>query len=261
MTDPPKPTLAGYSDWAATSHGHNLGPDRQQWYGIVTASLRQAVDDHAFGAGIHDALADAAVEYEQKTGTPLFGGEGTPTVMWRVKPYESVIDKLYRKNVLTNDTWPNEPPGGWYAPDQIFERLDDIVRTRLVCDYLDGPQFLVEKLNDFANRIGLEAEYSSREKDRGYYAYHVYVTIPVALVDLNWAPVQHMARVEIQATTRLQSVLDVLTHKQYEEARLKEPVQDSSWKWEHKTLRFKNAYLAHSLRLLEGVILEVRDHE
>ena len=112
---------------------------------------------------------------------------------------------------------------------------------------------------DYAGELDLERRRYSQERDDGYYAYHYYVKFRVRIVDKSWHESESSMEAEIQATTQLQEVLRVLTHKFYEGNRIIFGEDSSKWKWDFTSNRFRVGYLSHTLHLLESIILEARD--
>jgi hypothetical protein len=69
---------------------------------------------------------------------------------------------------------------------------------------------------------------------------------------------QALVEFEIQLTTQMQEVLRDLSHSFYEEKRLSQD-DDRQWKWDHKSALFRSSFMGHTLHLLEGVIVELRE--
>lgn len=223
-------------------------------YRVDATAAQTGCQDHDFFKSLERTLLAIAQEYKVKTGARLFPIE-EPRVDWKQKSFESALNKSYRLNVLKNKKFPEAPKGGWLGPDRWFEAFEDIIRCQLVCRYLDGPGFVVERLEHAASNAGLVCTYDSVQHDRGYYAFHLYLKVPVGLFKSTTT-----ITVEIQLTTQLQDVVYDLTHGFYEDIRLMEGADQKleAWKWEYTSARFKAGYLSHTLHLLEGLIAEVR---
>jgi ppGpp synthetase/RelA/SpoT-type nucleotidyltranferase len=174
------------------------------------------------------------------------------------KPYDSILDKALRRNVLENNQFPSPPKDGWFEPSVWFQLNNDIVRSVLTCKYMDGPQFLAERLRHRANALGLGHRSKSQQNDDGYYAYHFYAKIPVELTKPDWTTEIVPVEVEIQITTQLQEVLRALTHRVYEHRRLAPHADAHAWKRDRDSERFHAAYLGHTLHMLEAIILDLR---
>jgi ppGpp synthetase/RelA/SpoT-type nucleotidyltranferase len=202
-------------------------------------------------------------------GSDLFVTSDVPVLHWITKTFESMIDKLYRLNVLWNNRWPRPPAANdwaagseaarWIGPYDCLRRLDDVIRTRIVCKYLDGPAFLTPMIKDLAEGNGIGCEVHPRELDAGYYSHHVYFDVEAETIGPRFESVRTKSRVELQITTQLQDVLMSLTHRFYEKDRLQSSRREKPWRWDYKTARFKGAYLGHTLHLLEAIVIEVRD--
>ena len=213
------------------------------------------VQAHPFFVSIEDFLQQCDKDYFKEYSADLRMSQQAITLL--KKPYESLVSKTYRHNIVENLNLPEEPPDGWLFPEESFQRVNDLIRTTIVCKYVDGPRFLAKKIDDYAKSLSLDCSYYSQQKDEGYYAYHFYVEIPIQIATLKYDPYDTKLSVEIQLTTQLQEVLYKITHQHYERNRHIRKNDPSSWKWEVSSSRFKSGYLSHTLHLLEAIILGV----
>jgi hypothetical protein len=205
-------------------------------------------------------LERMAEKYLSRTRTPLFLHGSLSTFELQKKGYDSAIDKAYRLNVAWNRNWPRPPTSGeWVGPHNWHEHLDDLVRGILVCKYMDGPHLTCEGMKQLASEAGVDADYSSRQLDNGYYAYHFYLTVPVEFVDQDWEMKKCNLKVEVQVTTQLQELGRSLTHEGYVKRRSQLSQDKNAWKWDHSSDQFKAGYIAHTLHLIEGLILDMRN--
>ncbi|MEA5604396.1 hypothetical protein [Nostoc sp. UHCC 0252] len=117
----------------------------------------------------------------------------------------------------------------------------------------------IDRIIEYAKFHKLKYRKYSQERDDGYYAYHVYVSFPAKIYDIDWNAEDINIEAEIQITTQLQEVLKELTHKFYEKQRISQDKDTSKWKWDFSSSRFKVGYLSHTLHLLESIILESRE--
>ncbi|UPJ42863.1 hypothetical protein IVB40_01945 [Bradyrhizobium sp. 40] len=176
----------------------------------------------------------------------------------QVKPFDSVIDKLHRSNVLYNRHFPKLAEGT-VGPAKFYEGVEDLLRTRLVCKYMDGPRFVCEDLKRFCDQNDVESKFRELSTDAGYYAWHYYFRVPVELM-LNGAVVEKKMWVEIQLSTQLAEVITTLTHELYETRRALGPAKNNNdWRWDASSQQFRSAYLGHGLHLLEGIIQNLKD--
>jgi len=97
------------------------------------------------------------------------------------------------------------------------------------------------------------------ETELGYYAWHMGLLVPVPIMKPNGNVIDETVEFEVQLTTHLNDVLNDLTHVFYEGRRIKEGVSDSKWKWQPNEAKFKGAYFGHTLHLLEGMIVELKN--
>ena len=86
------------------------------------------------------------------------------------KTFDSFFHKTWRKNILDNTNFPKEPPGGWILPNNWFSKVNDIVRTMWPVKYLDGVEFMIEKITSLCEEHGIECPYFYEAKEEGYYA-------------------------------------------------------------------------------------------
>jgi ppGpp synthetase/RelA/SpoT-type nucleotidyltranferase len=250
--------VSEYKIW--TKQGLNVDFDSEKSVNLYSTNVniaQLAIEQHQFFAELHQQLSKWDAAYQKKMHSPLLMNR-EPVKLFK-KTYESAVDKSFRRNVLWNAKFPSEPEGGWITPALLYRIFNDLVRTTIVCRFIDGPEFLVSKLTEFATKLKLKSKYYSQERDEGYYAYHFYVFIPVNLLDAEFKEFAHDMEVEIQITTQLQDVLKSLTHKFYEVERLKSEKKTSKWKWDYNSNSFKVSYLSHTLHLLEAIILESRN--
>lgn len=176
-----------------------------------------------------------------------------------IKSFESAIRKAHRSNVVFNRRFPKEPERGYIDVGDIYQSIDDLLRTRLICKYLDGPKFVCDQLEASCKRDGIEYIYRDLGTDAGYYAWHFYFKTAVEIMTDGVVSTQSMW-VEIQLSTQLAEVITSLTHGLYEERRTgANPFAGSKWKWDANSPHFRSAFLGHGLHLLEGLIQTLKD--
>lgn len=258
MVERPR-TTEEFVEWARTTLDHTYDDKTRTWYDAASANLLTTVDRAEFSGALPESLASARNDYWKHFRSELFAAGDVPTVRWLVKSFDSCTDKLFRTNVVWNAKWPAEPKNGWVAPTDVLAVFDDVVRGRLVCKYMDGPEFLASRIKKLAESHNVACDYESRQLDEGYYAYHVYLRLQVDSFDQAFNPRRVTSKLELQITTQLQDVMKELTHRFYKQRRLQLCPDRRAWKWEHKSNQFRSAYLAHTLHMLEGMILDVRD--
>lgn len=254
-----KPARAMYEEWLQKVWKGDTRELRRGRYFQQQRDLQTAFDSSPFLTDVRRSLPDWSMEYQQVTGVPLFTG-APPTIDLKLKPWESFLSRTWRHNVHNNGNWPNTPPDGWLTPDCWFEELWDIVRTRLVVRYLDGVQFLANRLANLGKQHTLLVELKTHAQEWGYYAMHVTVPQTFDVQTLNYEGVEtRKSMVEMQLTTELQEAIGLLTHGYFETRREEEAPQDQKWQWDYRSAEFTPYYLGHLLHYLEGMIMRVRD--
>mgnify|MGYP001386742267 CR=1 FL=1 len=253
-----KPTLEQYPAWAKDNIGFD--PSNAQVikrYERNSVGIRGSIVESAAWSSVSDLMEALTVEYIDTNRVNLFtDAKWTPTL--HIKPFSSVVEKSFRRNVLNNDNYPEAPTAGWITEDNLFMRMTDLVRCRVVCRYMDGPEFICEEA---AKRLGADivSGVHSMETELGYYAWHLGVFVTAPIVKPNGDVAEEKVQLEVQLTTHLNDVLNDLTHVFYEGGRVATAPSDSRWKWQPYEAKFKGAYFGHTLHLLEGMIVELKN--
>lgn len=251
-------SLEEYLKWAKDSLSSDFNDPRiERLYETNTSNIQNAIMQHDFFVFFSNHASNWQKEYNQKTYSELFMKSHDLRMI--TKPYLSAIEKTYRMNILWNQNFPEPPEKGWVNHQSMFTQFNDIIRGNLVCRFIDGPDFVARKIIEYAKINKLSVRKYSQEREDGYYAYHVYISLPAKIFDINWNVEDVHIEAEIQITTQLQEVLKELTHKFYEKKRISIEQDTSKWKWDFSSSRFKVSYLSHTLHLLESIILESRD--
>lgn len=255
----PKPTcVEEYLKWMRKTHNVEISNRTRVYYDSVVNKLRSDFSSHAFWQQLLGRWVEIHQDYQVKTTYPLFLDLSPPSLV--VKPYDSFIEKTFRKNILQNRDWPNPPKKGWVLPTNWFESTNDLIRTLVVVKYLDGVDFLVEHLKSESKKDGLNGNSYFEARDEGYYAAHFYLRLPFEIPQESWDTKTVNIDVEIQITTQLQEVIRKLLHEHYEKRRVISGKPDQKkWQWEYRGDDFSANYLGHILHYLEGTILEIRD--
>jgi len=254
---PSDPT--SYKRWLEGTHEVDVGTPLKTRYEAVVAKARADFAGSALWQRITTSMADLDGEYRLQASYPLFLAPGAPQVFG--KSFDSFLLKTYRRNVLENESWPEPPPGGWLLPDAWFSQLKDLVRTSFVVKYLDGVQFLAERLEGICSELGLESELSFEARMEGHYAAHLCVRDDFQIPGEKWDTKTIPMTVEIQITTQLQEAIHRLLHNYYEARRMQPEQEKSDWQWQYESDEFVANYLGHILHYVEGMIMEVRTRQ
>ncbi len=244
-----------------SEHGLDCDERLENHYNSVAASIYLSFSDSPFWQQLPTQLRDRHEAYLLDTEYPLMQSPAAPPIV--TKPYTSFLEKTFRRNVLSNDRWPDSPADGWLIPDRCHDSFNDIARTTLVVRYLDGVEYLVTSLAEWVVTCGLECTASFEASEEGYYAAHLIVSTDIPVPKMTFDSVTITANLEIQITTQLQDVIKRLLHTYYEEARLKVPTTrpDPKWQWNYRSDEFLTNYLGHILHYVEGMIIEVRERQ
>ncbi len=226
-------------------------------YESVINKCHSDISESPFWRTFADKLTEFNQQYTVDTTYPLLLSTTPPDVV--KKPYESFLDKTFRKNVVQNRDWPSPPRGGWLAPLGWFSRVGDLVRTTVVVKYLDGVEYLVAELATLAEQYNLAHKAYFESRDEGYYAAHFYAHFELGIPTLTFDSEQISVAFEIQVTTQLQEVIRRLLHSYYQERRSTHRHEERSWQWRFRDEEFSVNYLGHILHYLEGQIIEIRE--
>jgi len=223
----------------------------QLWYDDLLSSKMAEIRNGPFSRSVLSNISAWANEYSSRFS--LLRDPPPTELAFAPKPFLSVVNKLYRYNVLLSPASPVK------FADCLAE-LDDLVRLTIVCRYGDGPEFLVSKLHSLALGMGLNPQTKKRADDFGYYAIHFTFHTPIDVLSFETREVLSISlKVEMQLTTQLQASLRDLTHELYEVRRLA-PKPDNDWKWDFANPLFQPSYTGHTLHLLEGLLLAMKQN-
>lgn len=252
-----RPTEDAYSDWLEEVLGFSLDEVEREYYKNTASRLLAEFSESQFWQLVTSGLPNLHATYQQDTGFGLLAhpDQNPPVVK---KPWDSVVLKSFRRNVLNNSNFPEPPSRGWTTPGNWFETVDDVLRTTIVVRYLDCVGLVQEMLvaAAAASNATFAVDYEAREE--GYYAVHITVTSLLAAPTKAWEVQRLRVPVEIQICTQVQEVLRALTHKIYEVNRRTPRSTDTKWQWDCHSAEFVPNYLGHILHYADGMIMNVR---
>lgn len=230
----------------------------ETYYESVVQAVSRSFERSAVWQDLCASLNEIDQRYFLRTSYHLLSSLSPPAL--ETKPFASFFAKTFRKNVLQNDDWPDPPCGGWLEPTDCFERVNDVVRTRLVVTYLDGVSSLSEALTQICGQNDADCSVDYEARQEGYYAVHFYVQHACDVPREDWDTRRIRVPIEIQITTQLQEVIVRLLHKHYEKRRLATYGQErEKWQWAYESDEFATNYLGHILHYVEGMIMGVRN--
>lgn len=258
ILDKPK-NLSEYIKWLDSKKKDSCSQKIRSYYESTVSKARESFLESRFWDEVKRNYSVFDQEYHVKNGYKLFAEELQDIYK---KPFDSVINKTYRKNVINNSKWPEtEDEEGLIFPENSFCRLNDCLRTSIIVKYLDGVEFILKKLIQIADSCGIDCKHDYEAKDEGYYAVHFYICDDFEVPDMDWHTKTIKMKIEIQITTQIQDTIKKLTHKYYENRRIETNKKDVKWQWDYQNDAFIVNYMGHMLHYLEGMIMEIRDKE
>lgn len=246
----------GYKEWLKKEHRVEISDRTRTYYESVTSKIKKDFEKSDFWIQLTKNLREFDGNYRLKTGYPLLA-EIKPELY--IKSFDSFLLKTFRKNILENKNWPNEPEGGWILPGNWYSKINDIIRTLFVVKYLDGVEFMIAKIKSICAQQDLPCSIFLEAREEGYYAAHLYTKQEFEIPKVTWDTEKIKVSIEIQITTQLQEVIRKLLHKYYEERRKRVKEEDIKWQWNYKSNEFVANYLGHILHYVEGMIMEIRE--
>lgn len=241
---PSRPAREEYEAWAKRTLNEQEPNIAQLAYDTSTTALRSYVSEL-------DAWTES-LEHIQKLMSSRHGQQ--PSTM-HVKPFGSVFDKLYRENILWNKNWPEERTGGWLRLEDMYDKSGDLVRTTLVCNYLDEAIALADQLT-----TKLTAKKREVVTNLGYHALHVNWSVPIPksiVQNLQLKPKRNAVVVEIQVKTLIQSTVGDLIHKVYATERSR--LDRRSFAYDYKNAEFQLVYMSNAAHLIDGLAAKLRN--
>lgn len=248
-----------YKKWLEDKHKVMITDRTKMYYESVANKIYKDFSTSSFWSALPGELEGINQEYLLTTSYNLLYTDDPPEL--KVKSFKSFLLKTFRKNVLENSKWPEEPEQGWILPSNWYIRINDIARTLIVVKYLDGVHFLVEKVQSLLEKYGLPFQVDFEAKEEGYYAAHLYTQYDCQIPRENWDVEKIPAVIEMQVTTQLQEVIRRLLHKYYEDRRKVRKEDGMKWQWDYSSDEFSANYLGHILHYVEGMIVDIRERQ
>lgn len=251
--------ISEYISWIEKINNECCSPRVSRYYESVISVAKDSFLVSPFWKGLTNSFKRFDQEYYISTDYHLFAEELQDIYK---KPFDSVVDKTFRRNVIYNDNWPEPSDNNEFIfPENGFCYLNDCLRTTIVVKYLDGVKYILDKLIQMASHYEIEHYHDYEAKDEGYYAVHFYLIQEFEVPSQDWDTRRIKMKIEIQIKTQIQDTVRKLTHKYYEDRRSKASKKNIKWQWDYKDDAFVVNYMGHILHYLEGMIMEIRDKE
>lgn len=250
--------MSEYTTWLRREKNVNV-PQAKNQYESVTSKILRDFNKSKFWSELRGNLKKYDDEYLSQKGYKLRVSDSIPEM--QLKQFDSFLLKTYRKNILENINYPDEPVNGWIMPENWFYRINDILRTLFIVKYFDGIEFLIERLRSLCDDNGIECNCSFEAREEGYYAAHLIIKHSFEVPRRDWDTEKVLIPIEFQITTQLQEVIRRLLHRYYERARKRTTKPAQKWQWDYKSDEFATNYLGHILHYVEGMIMEIRENQ
>jgi ppGpp synthetase/RelA/SpoT-type nucleotidyltranferase len=261
---------AAYREWCNVRYGVKSYWTEQAHdrYRNQRDRLRESFERSEYWRDFWARLKELDTRHLSTTGDRLLA-HGLDRITVVAKEWDSVLDKVFRHDVVQNNSWPDPPTGGWAKPPWHSE-FADIIRTTIVVKYLDGVdpvhRLLVETAEAHVSCACSQGDF--KHKEEGYYACHIDLTAQLSTLtalgagNSPWESETEVSKVEVQVCTQMQEVIRNLTHEVYQSHRLNQPdpvPNDRPWQWQWTSDEFVPNYLGHLLQFTDGVIQRARD--
>jgi hypothetical protein len=210
----------------------------EDWAALVSASR--------FWRSAQHSMPSWMDEYRATTGSDLVASQALAAFVGKKK---GRTEEKCRSSAAP--LWPVET-------DPPVPALNDLVRTRIECKFLDGVTFLSEKLRQLAIDLGKQPKIEPKGRLEGYFAQHVYFQESVHFKFGGGADRPTVVTCEVQLATTLSTMVWETSHALYETRRTTGD-DDRSWQWDANSAHFLANQLGHMIHLADGLLVKLRD--
>ena len=230
----PETNLPGY--WA------NLSDNCSQWARHVGADK--------FWTEAKTRLSQWRTEYQAATGAALLRASDFPEFVG--KSEASIRDKLFRQ-------WKKDPEviNQMASASPSLPPIKDLVRTRVVCTFIDGVEFLTSKIAELAQEMNCLVDRNREGRLEGYFAQHLNIHHSV-IYRLGGADRLASIVCEIQVASEMATRMWDVGHALYERIRGEATIPDN-WQWDAHDPRFIPHQLGHMIHLADGLMVLIRE--
>lgn len=240
--------------------GKNLGLEKySNHYLSSSLIIKQGFEKSAFWEALEVNLEDAEIVYQiENPGYYLLTRPDDPIEL-EIKSFNSFIEKSFRKMKSKSSVSLDKIDEDWALKQ--YSLINDILRGRIVVKYLNGVEFLVDKIKKLGKQHKVIVKSSPKAEMEGYYAIHLDIEYEIEIPKFKFEMIKIKSSVEIQITTQLQEVIKKLLDKYYQERRVNLEEQNRDWQWNYKSEEFATNYLGHILHYIEGMIMGIIDKQ
>ena len=251
-TRPPEPEI----DWIVKLADIRSEFSIPNYMSVLAANAKtwsQEISVGPFWTKAKTEMAKWRTEYRTLKGGDLLPRPVLPD--FESKTEASIHDKLIRKckrksHDLSDVVGVEGPP---------IPKLNDFVRTRVACRYIDGVDFLAKKLMEIGAETNCVPQLRREGRIEGYFAQHITLEQNVIF---RLAGHEQLATIncEIQLASELATRVWQASHPLYEEARMGHEAPEE-WQWKPNEPRFMANQLGHMIHLVDGLLVQLRDTE
>ena len=108
-------TIGAYIKWMSEYTGVTIDVRTAKHYESVVNKCHSDIIESTFWQEFAARLTEFDQQYTVETTYPLLLSTTPPETL--KKPYDSFLDKTFRKNVVNNREWPSPPRDGWLEPN------------------------------------------------------------------------------------------------------------------------------------------------
>src|SRR5712692_1694779 len=193
---------ARHPDVRLPGYWTTIAENAQTWAKEVTAGPFWGEAKRRLDRWRHEYRSDADADLLVSPGLPDF----------TFKDESKIRDKVHR--LLGHD--PKSAVIAEKGPP--IPKINDLVRTRVACRYIDGVEFLATRVFDLAREMGRTAERSREGRLEGYFAQHVTLQEDV-IYRVGGHPTLTKITCEIQFATEMATRMWEASHPLYESVR------------------------------------------
>lgn len=192
-------------------------------------------------------------EFQRKTSGALLAVPGVPD--FKGKRTQRTREKLIVDWVRSSSE--AQITKFWPASGPPVPLINDLVRTRIECQFLDGVEFFGAKLEQLANEFGISNSRARKGRLVGYFAQHFYFTDKVIF---RFGGGEQLASIqcEVQIATSLATRIWEESHRTYEQWRVQAD-DPEDWQWNADDPRFTARQLGHMIHLADGLLVQLRN--
>jgi hypothetical protein len=169
------------------------------------------------------------------------------------KDMKRIREKICRQFIeggkSVQKVWPEKGPP--------VPALNDLVRTRIECQFLDGVEYMGTVLGILAKEMGIEWQRTREGRLEGYFAQH-FLFEQAVFFRFGGGQEPVTIKCEVQIATGLATQVWEMSHQIYEVSRIRSE-QAEDWQWNPNDPRFIARQLGHMIHLADGLLVQLRD--